>query len=129
MAAKARDVLKDKKTRWTKLVVPCWCGDYARCILEIATGTAVWYHPGSPPAPIRWVLLHDPARVRDAQAFLCTELALDPPTFLSWFVSRRSTDASFQDSREHLGVETQRQWSDFAAASDEGAGVAALQAT
>ena len=41
------------------------------------TGTAVWYHSGLPPAPIRWVLVRDPTGVRDPQAFLCTESRCD----------------------------------------------------
>ena len=32
------DVLKDKKTRWTRLRIPYWYGD-ERCALEIVTGT------------------------------------------------------------------------------------------
>ncbi len=35
--------------------MPYWYGDDVRCILKIVTGTSVWYHPGSKPAPIRWV--------------------------------------------------------------------------
>ena len=102
--------------RWTKLAMPHWYGDDARCILEIVTGTAVWYHPGSEPAPIRWVLVRDPTGVRDPQAFLCTDLTIAPATFLCWFVSRWSMETTFQESRAHLGVETQRQWSDAAIA-------------
>ena len=33
---------------------------------------------------------------------------------LQWFVSRWQLEVTFQDSRAHLGVETQRQWSDRA---------------
>ena len=110
------DVLADKKTRWTKLVMPYWYGDDTRCVLEIVTGTAIWHHSGLPPAPIRWVLVRDPTGVRNPQAFLCTDIDLAPATFLGWFVSRWSMETTFQESREHLGVETQRQWSDLAIA-------------
>ncbi len=113
---KLADLLKDKKMRWTKLAMPHWYDDDARCILEIVTGTAVWYHPGSEPAPIRWVLVRDPTGVRDPQAFLCTDLTIVPATFLCWFVSRWSMETTFQESRAHLGVETQRQWSEAAIA-------------
>jgi len=98
---KLADVLKDKKTRWTKLNMPYWYGD-ERCVLEIVTGTAVWHHPGSEPAPIRWVLVRDPTGVRDPQAFLCTDLDATPVTILGWFVSRWSMETTFQESREHL---------------------------
>ncbi len=107
--------LEDKKTRWTRLSMPYWYGD-KRCILEIVTGTAVWYHCGLPPAPIRWVLVRDPTGVRDPQAFLCTDLDATPVAILGWFVSRWSVETTFQESRAHLGVETQRQWSDLAIA-------------
>ena len=107
--------LEDKKTHWTRLSMPYWYGD-KRCILEIVTGTAVWYHCGLPPAPIRWVLVRDPTGVRDPQAFLCTDLDATPVAILAWFVSRWSVETTFQESRAHLGVETQRQWSDLAIA-------------
>ena len=107
--------LEDKKTRWTRLSMPYWYGD-KRCILEIVTGTAVWYHCGLAPAPICWVLVRDPTGVRDPQAFLGTDLDATPVAILGWFVSRWSVETTFQESRAHLGVETQRQWSDLAIA-------------
>jgi len=50
---KLSELLEEKKKRRTKLSMPYWYGD-ERCILEIMTGTAIWYHSGLPPAPIRW---------------------------------------------------------------------------
>ncbi|MCJ2030426.1 hypothetical protein MKK50_13595 [Methylobacterium sp. J-043] len=35
---------------------------------------------------------------------------------MSWFVRRWSVEVTFQEARRHLGVETQRQWSDTAIA-------------
>jgi hypothetical protein len=37
-----------------------WYGGKTR-LVEIVSGTAVWYHAGLPPAPLRWVLVHDPS--------------------------------------------------------------------
>src|ERR1039457_259711 len=51
---KLSKVLENKTTRWTRLSMPYWYGD-ERCILEITTGTAIWYHSGMSPAPVRWV--------------------------------------------------------------------------
>ena len=67
-----------------------------------------------PPAPIRWILVRDPSGERDPQAFLCTDLDLEPMAILSRFVFRWRIETTFQEVREHLGVETQRQWSDLA---------------
>ena len=55
-------------------------------------------------------------RVRDTQAFPCTNLDATPMEILGWFVSRWSIETTFQESRAYLGVETQRQWSDLAIA-------------
>jgi hypothetical protein len=29
-------------------------------VIQIVSGTALWYHAGQPPLPIRWVLIRDP---------------------------------------------------------------------
>ena len=63
---------------------------------------------------IRWVLVRDPSGEKEPQAFLCTDLKADPADILRWFVRRWRTETTFEEARRHLGVETQRQWSDLA---------------
>ena len=99
-------------TRWSSAVID-WYGGEQRWV-RIASGTAVWHHNGMPPAPIRWVLVRDPFGERDPQAFLSTDLDASPRDILSWFVQRWTTETTFEEVRRHLGVETQRQWSDLA---------------
>ena len=41
---------------------------------------------------------------------------MDPAQILEWFVLRWQLEVTFQEVRAHLGVETQRQWSDRAIA-------------
>ena len=106
-------VLANPATRWTRVWVSEWYGDEGR-ILEIVSGTAVWYHAGLPPAPIRWVLVRDPSGRREPQAFLSTNLDDKPEAILGRFVWRWRIETTFQEVRRHLGVETQRQWSDLA---------------
>ena len=81
---------------------------------NVASDTAVCYHSGLSPAPIRWVLVRDPSGEREPQVFLSTDLAATPERILGWFVSRWRMETTFQEVRTHLGVETQRQWSDLA---------------
>ena len=50
------------------------------------------------------------------QAFLCTDQGASPEDILSWFVRRWTIEVTFAEVRRHLGVETQRQWSDRAIA-------------
>jgi hypothetical protein len=66
--------------------------------------------------PIRWVLIRDPENRFAPQAHLSTDLARDPAQIVGWFVQRWQVEVTFQEARAHLGVETQRQWSDKAIA-------------
>ncbi len=111
--AKLNQVLHDPGTIWQRHTVTLWYGRTNR-IVELATGTAVWYHSGLPPVPIRWLLVRDPLGELQPQAFLCTDLDAAAVDILQWFVSRWQLEVTFQDARAHLGVETQRQWSDLA---------------
>src|SRR5919109_1370734 len=52
-------VAADPATAWTPLTVAQWYGLGARAV-EVASATAVWYHPGQPTVPLRWVLIRDP---------------------------------------------------------------------
>ena len=84
--------------------------------MELPSQTAVWYRSGKPPVLIRWVLIRDPQRTFTPQALLCTDPAADQAQILEWFVLRWQLEVTFQEIRTHLGVETQRQWSDLAIA-------------
>ncbi len=99
---------------WTNSSV-AWYDGSTRTV-EFISQTAVWYSPGKPAVPIRWVLIRDPLGKFDPQALLCTDLAVAPVQILEWFVLRWQLEVTFQEVRAHLGVETQRQWSDPAIA-------------
>lgn len=102
-------VLTDPHTVWTRLTLPWY--DHQPHPLDIATGTAVWYHTGLPPVPIRWVLIRDVAGKFKPQALLSTDQTLTPEHILAFFMRRWQMEPTFQHVRTHLGVETQRQWS------------------
>jgi hypothetical protein len=108
-------VLHAESTHWRTVHVPGWYGAGERMI-EITSGTAVWQHGGLPVVPIRWVLIRDPENRFAPQALLCTDPTRDPVQIVSWFVQRWQVEVTFQEARTHLGVETQRQWSDKAIA-------------
>jgi hypothetical protein len=106
--------LADPKTRWRHVTVAGWYGRTERPI-ELISGTALWYHPGKR-VPIRWLLVRDVAGEFEPQGFLCTDQDADPLEVLRWFVRRWSVEVTFAEVRRHLGVESQRQWSDLAIA-------------
>ena len=83
-------ILKDRKVVWKRYRVSLWYGRTNR-IVEITTGTALWYRGGIPPVPIRWLLVRDPSGELDPQAFLATDLNAHPHDILAWFVTAGSS--------------------------------------
>jgi hypothetical protein len=60
------------------------------------------------------LLIRDPQGCYELVALLCTNAHYSPAQILAWFVRRWAVEVTFEESRTHLGVETQRQWSDLA---------------
>jgi hypothetical protein len=102
-------------TGWQRVTLSAWYGNTQRQV-DLVSGTAVWYRSGCPIVPIRWVLVRDPQGQFEPQALLCTEQDIDPQQILTWFIRRWQIEVTFEEVRAHLGMETQRQWSDRAIA-------------
>lgn len=66
--------------------------------------------------PVRWVPVRDPLEGFKPQALLSTDLESKPVEMLEQFVRRWQVEVTFEEARAHLGMETQRQWSDKAIA-------------
>src|SRR5215213_4064893 len=71
-----KERLENPATRWHRVSLNGWYGRTEQR-LHIASGTALWHHPGMR-VPIRWVLVRDPSGEKEPQAFLCTDLDADP---------------------------------------------------
>lgn len=108
-------VAENPATVWQPVTIERWYSQGARQV-EIASGTALWVRSGMPAVPLRSVVVRDPQGKFVPQAFLCTDEAIAPGQVLSWFVRRWQMEVTFEEAREHLGMETQRQWSDRAIA-------------
>lgn len=104
--------LDDPDTQWQRLTLH-WYGGKLKTV-EIISGTSLWHTSGFDPLPIRWVLVRDPAGQLRPTAFLSTDLNVQPQQILDWFIMRWGMEVTFQECRTHLGLETQRQWSDLA---------------
>ncbi len=50
------------------------------------------------------------------QAFFSNQIELDALEILTQYMKRWNVEVTFEEARSHLGVETQRQWSDLAIA-------------
>ena len=92
-----------------------WYGGQRKKLL-VFSRTALWYTPGQAPVAIRFVLVREPEGNLAAAAFACTALQVPPVQSLQWVVMRWAVEVTFDEARAHLGVETQRQWSDKAIA-------------
>jgi len=104
----------DKEAQW-KTVTVRWYGGVKRKV-QLLSDTAIWFHNGKEPVPLRWVLVRDPLEKFETQALLCTDLSAQPTEIVEWFVLRWRVEVTFQEARAHLGLDSQRQWSDAAIA-------------
>lgn len=104
-----------RRLSWQQLVIPQWYGQRDKK-MEISSGTALWYHSGMKPVFIRWVLLKDPQGNGKPVALLSTDVCLNEQAVVNYFIRRWTVEVTFKEVRTHLGVETQRQWSDKAIA-------------
>ena len=106
-----KQVSENSNTDWEKVLVN-WYGVEKE--IEITNGNCVWFHVGKEAVPIRWIIVRDPKAEFDTQAVLCTNQAAVPKQIVEWFIRRWQVEVTFEESRRHLGIETNRQWSDKA---------------
>lgn len=105
-------VLEDPKTEWQSVNIGWYDGSEQS--IQVASGTGVWYRIGLSVLPVRWALTRDPEGNREPRAYLCTDQSLSAVEVVSLFIKRWTVEVTFEESRAHMGVETQRQWSDLA---------------
>ena len=98
----------------TDLEIP-WYGGTTRHV-RVLSECCLWHTQGEPPVAIRWVLVVDPTDRDPPLALLSTDLDLAAEQIIARFILRWNVEVTFEESRRHLGVETQRQWSDRAIA-------------
>jgi DDE superfamily endonuclease len=105
-------VLQGAQTPWQRIRVRWYNG--RRRELDVTSGTAVWYRIGQPVLPICWVLVRDPTGRLAPRAYFSTCTNDRPRAVVQRFITRWAIETTFEESRTHLGLETQRPWSDCA---------------
>jgi hypothetical protein len=82
----------------------------------LLTGTALWYSTlwADAPLPVRWVLVRDPKGRLTTRAFFSTDVEQSAVSIAEDFIKRWNIEVTFEESRAHLGIETQCQWNDLA---------------
>ena len=92
---------------WKKVTVK-WYGNIFKEV-SFLEGTHLWYSPGSGVVLIKWVLV----KTGKGEFFplLSSDINFETKKIIELYVMRFSIEITFEESRAHLGVETQRQWS------------------
>jgi DDE superfamily endonuclease len=101
-------------TPWQEIEVD-WYGG-RRQPLPVFSRTGLWPRRGCDPVAIRSVLARDPEGHQPDAAYLGTDERDGPEEILKYVVQRWSVEVTFEEARAHLGLETQRHWSDLAIA-------------
>jgi hypothetical protein len=109
-----KEMLKMEDLPWEEVEVAGYDGK--RKTVKYLTTTSLWGADGFCPVPIRWVLVVDPTGEMDPLPLMSTDVNLTAGKIIELYVDRWGIEVTFQETREHLGVETQKQWSDKAIA-------------
>ena len=102
-------MLNDTSLIWD-VVTAHWYGGKTKEI-QVLTGTCLWYGYGIRPVPIKWALTRD--TYQEALIF-STDINQPLNELIEVFIERWALEVTFEEARRHLGMETQRQWSDKA---------------
>lgn len=109
-----KELLIDPEQIWQTTTVNWYGGEQKK--IEHLSFVCLWYHAGVVPLTLRIVLVKTPDGKNTAETFFSTDIELAPTQIINYFVLRWNIEVTFEETRAHLGVETQRQWSDKAIA-------------
>jgi hypothetical protein len=107
-----KKMIDDKNLIWQEAEVN-WYGGQRKKI-QYLSGVDLMYKAGYKPERIRWVLVKDPEGKMLYVPLFSSNPNHKPEYIIETFVHRFSIEVLFEESRAHLGIETQRQWSDQA---------------
>jgi len=103
----------DKRIKWKSVTFSEWYGNSNKEML-ISTGVAIWRKSNTLLVKVKWVLLKDPEGKLDPVLLASSDFEITTNNLVCFFVRRWRIEVTFAEVRRHLGVETQRQWSDLA---------------
>lgn len=84
-----------------------WYGGGSRKV-EIVTGVGHWYRQGQGLVKVRWVFVHDLSGHHRDEYFYSTTPSISVCDLIETFVGRWDIEVTFEEVREHLGLETTR---------------------
>lgn len=99
------DVVKATKKRRRLRVA--WYGGGRRTV-SVVTGVGHWYRQGHGLVRLRWVHVRDLTGSHREEYFFSTDIQLSVTRVIEAFVGRWDIEVTFEEMREHLGLETTR---------------------
>ena len=109
-----KKLAEDRTLDW-KICDVRWYGGQMKTV-KLFSQVCLWYQAGKPVLPLRYVIVVDPIGKHSPEVFFSTDTSLAMEKIIEYFVLRWNIEVTFEETRAHLGVETQRQWSDKAIA-------------
>lgn len=109
-----KEMIKLADLGWTEITVEGYGQKKKK--LKYISAVSLWGADGFLPVPIKWVLVIDPEGELDPVPLMSTDLTISAEKIITLYIRRWNLEVTFEEVREHLGVETQRQWSDKAIA-------------
>jgi len=101
------DVVAKKKGRRVRVR---WYGGGWRNV-EVITGKGHWYQAGKGAVQVLWVFVRDLSGTHRDEYFYTTDLSMSAKAVIEMYSGRWNIETTFQEMREHLGLETTRGWS------------------
>ena len=93
-----------------KLMRVAWYGGGWRNV-EVITGKGHWYQSGKGAIEVLWVFVRDLSGTHRDEYFYTTDLSMSATAVIEMYGGRWNIETTFQEMREHLGLETTRGWS------------------
>ena len=84
-----------------------WYGGGMRHI-EVVTGVGHWYRQGQGLVAVRWLYVRDLTGDHRDEYFFSSEIRMSVRRIVETFVGRWDIEVTFEEMREHLGLETTR---------------------
>jgi hypothetical protein len=98
-----------KKKKGKRLRVRWYGGGWRN--VEVITGKGHWYQSGKGAIEIMWVFVRDLSGTHRDEYFYTTDTSMSAKAVIEMYGGRWNIETTFQEMREHLGLETTRGWS------------------
>jgi len=101
---------EDQTQPWVKAILPWYQGGKKE--ISYISGVALMHKTRQLPIAVKWVLVRIEGK-KNPQAFFSNNVEMEALDILKRYMFRWNVEVTFEEARAHMGIETQRQWSDL----------------